>query len=242
LIIKKKIVILGSNSRVYRENKSVSDSIFLDFEIVELRHNQIELIPKGARVIIFAYSPKRAENERVADRLNANENKCLYILSASTLSWFSFCFAYSRIKHQQFDYLNNLSDSKNCLAIFGSFSDINKRGDIAFTDESMFSDACHTFLSDLYGPHYFFKITRRGDSSIGKSLAVCIYFFLGIIVGSALIKATSNKIYGYNDAWFYKKNHKQNSALSAFFAYFWLSWSVMVPASICFLLLHRFMF
>ena len=192
---------MGSNSRVYRAKKLVFSSIFSGFEIVELRHHQANLVPKGSRVIVFAYSFKREENERLADRLNANGNKCLYVLSASTLSWLSYCFRYSRIKHHQFYYLNSLSDSKNCLAIFGSFSDINRWGEIAFTDDDMLNEACRTFLSNLYGVHYFFKVRRRGVTKVSKLLSISIYFFLGVLIGSATIKATSNKIYGYNDAW-----------------------------------------
>lgn len=223
---------MGSNSRVYRDKKLVFSSIFSGFEIEELRYHQAKLVPKGGRVIVFAYSLKREENERIADRLNANGNKCLYVLSASTLSWLSYCFRYSRIKYQQFNYLNSLSNSKNCLAIFGSFSDINRWGEIAFTDDDMLDEACRTFLSDLYGAHYFFKLRSRGGTKVSKLLSICIYFFLGVLIGSALIKATSNNIYGYNDAWFYKKNLKSKSAFSTIFPFILLLWSIMIPPAI----------
>ena len=52
------LYILGKNSNVYNKKKYLIDIVFNDYQIIELRHNEIQKINKNSKVLVFAYSKK----------------------------------------------------------------------------------------------------------------------------------------------------------------------------------------
>ena len=200
---KEKVYVVGKTSRVYSDNRQLFLSVFSQFEIIELRHYEILSVPKFARVLVFAYSQRHLDNRRMADHFEKGANKCLYFLSASSLSIFYKCFRYSRIKRKQLDYLRRQNSAQNCLCLFGAFAKIDLIGNVPTTDKSMLETACRTFISDNYGVHLFFDNRKQKYSQFHRVLIYSIQFLFGGWLGAAILKLLSSYVYGYSDAHFY---------------------------------------
>lgn len=229
------LFILGAGSKVYREKSLYLRRMFPSFNIIELTHQELNLIPRGANVVVFAYSSYHKENQRLADYLHENSNKCFYILSASSFSWLSSCFSYSRVKRRQLDYLRNLRGSQNLLAIFGSFSKIKSTGKIAVSTDEMLGEACTAFIRNRWGMKIFFEIRDFGSPSFRRFNALLVYSVFGVILGSAILKISSRYIYGYSDARFYKESYEPQSAVTGFIERFIFSYSLLFPVVLIFL-------
>ena len=198
-----KLYILGSNASVYKLKKHIIKKVFSDHEIIELRHFELDKIEKYSRVIILAYSRRFKANKKIADYMVQNHNRCFYFLSASSLSLFCLSFSYSRSKRQQLLYLMQNSSDNAYLAIFGSFDKIEREGKLALTNDYIFEKSCMDYLHGRCGVFNLFQIEKK-DTIKNSMHYYFIYLFMGIIIGSFILKNATNYTYGYNDATFYK--------------------------------------
>lgn len=204
------LYILGKNSNVYNKKKYLIDIVFNDYQIIELRHNEIQKINKNSKVLVFAYSKKKYENNSISDYLIVNDNPALYFLSASSLSLLSLCFSYSRIKRKQLNYLISKGSNKNYLGIFGSFVELSKNGSYALVDDSIFKNALLEFKKGAFGVKINYKTINEGNTILNY----IIYVLFGVILGSYILKKYSNSLYGYNDASLYFDTFKNSNPLN----------------------------